>query len=234
MYKRVLVKISGEMFGCDDGGSFDFAKYDVVAKAIAGFAKSKSVEVGIVVGAGNVWRFRDTQGSQLPRVVADQMGMTATVFNAKLLENAFHKLRVKALAISDFDVPQLISVYEPSEARRLMDQGNILIFAGGTGNPYFTTDSAAALRALELECDILMKATKVDGVYSADPKKNPNAERYKELSYDKVLQRNLQVMDLAAISLCRDNNLPVLVFDFTDPLNLARVFSDFKLGTLIS
>lgn len=234
MYKRILLKISGEMFQADDNGSFDFKKFDAVTKVIADFVRDKGVELAIVCGAGNIWRYRDTKDSALARVVADQMGMTATVFNAKLLENSFMKEGVKAVAITDFPVPELMPTYDPILAKDLISRGNILVLAGGTSNPYFTTDSAASLRALELGCDLVMKATKVDGVYSEDPMKNPDATRFAELSYDQVLEKNLQVMDLAAISLCRDNDLPVLVFDFTDPANLAKVFSDFSLGTLIS
>jgi uridylate kinase len=232
--KRILLKISGEVFSNEDGSSFDFEKFDQVAKTLADFIKDKGVELAIVSGAGNLWRYRDTKGSALDRVTADQMGMTATVFNAKLLENSLVSAGVEAVAVSDFPVPELLPTYDPHEAYELVSHGVTMILAGGTSNPYFTTDSAAALRALELECDILMKATKVDGVYSDDPHKNPDAERYSELSYDEVLEKNLQVMDLAAISLCRDNGMKVLVFDFTDPDNLAKVFEDFSLGTLIS
>jgi uridylate kinase len=232
--KRILLKISGEIFSNSDGSSFDFDKFDAVAKTVAEFIKDKGVEVAIVSGAGNLWRYRDTKGSALDRVTADQLGMTATVFNGKLLENALINQDVNAVVMSDFPVPELAPTYDPIEAVELMAHGITLILAGGTGNPFFTTDSAAALRALELNCDLLIKATKVDGVYSDDPVTTPNATRYSELSYDEVLEKNLQVMDLAAISLCRDNDLKVLVFDFTDYKNLAKVFEDFSLGTIIS
>ena len=233
MTKRVFLKISGEMFSASNG-SFDFDNYAKVAKSIADFGAGANVDIAIVVGAGNIWRYRDTKDSNLDRVTADQLGMTATIFNAKLLESALQAVGQDAVALTDFSDNKVMPKYNPRVAREYLDNGHILILAGGTGNPFFTTDSAAALRALELDCEILLKATKVDGVYSADPKVNPNAERYKELSYDEVLKKKLEIMDLAAISLCRDNALPVLVFDFTDQKNLAKVFADHSLGTLVS
>lgn len=234
MYKRVLLKVSGELFQNSDGSAFDFVKYELFAKYIAEFALKSAVDLAIVVGAGNLWRFRDTTDSTLDRVVADKLGMTATVFNAKLLELNLSKNSVDAVAVSGFSVPDLLPDYEVEEARAILDQGMVVILAGGTGNPYFTTDSCAVLRALELQCDLLIKATKVNGVYDSDPVKNPNAQKYSTITYQEALEKGLQVMDLAALSLAKDNNLPTLVFDFSNPENLMSVFENFGLGTLVT
>jgi len=232
MEKRILLKVSGEIFENENGGPFDHAKYDEVAKAIVEFKKKNDVEIAIVVGAGNIWRARDNQGLNMDRVASDKMGMQATNFNAKNLEFHLQKNGIMAQALTASSAAN-IENYDVEIASMILNNDGIVILAGGTGNPYFTTDSAAALRSLELNCDLLMKATKVDGVYSADPHKNPKAERYAELTYDKVLKDELQVMDLAAIALCRDNNMPVYVFDFTDSANLEKAYQDRSLGTII-
>lgn len=233
MSKKILLKVSGEMFSNADGSSFDFEKYTAVAKNMVEFVDANGMGLAIVVGAGNIWRYRDTTGAGLDRVEADQLGMVATVFNAKLLENAINNLGGRAMSMTAFDVPDLLPTYDFTVARSILDDGGIVILAGGTGNPYFTTDSCAVLRALELEVEMLVKATKVDGVYDADPVKNPNAKKYETVSYDEVLEKSLQVMDLPAISLARDNNLPILVFDYSDPENLSKVMKNPKLGTLV-
>jgi uridylate kinase len=221
------------MFSNVDGSSFDFAKYVQVAKVLKAFVSKTNVQLAIVVGAGNIWRYRDTTGAGLDRVTADQLGMTATCFNAKLLEDALNKVGLKSMAMSDFSVPNLLPDYHYSLANDVLEAGEVCILAGGTGNPYFTTDSCAVLRALELDCEVLFKATKVDGVYDSDPNKNPNAKRYSEISYAEVLEKSLEVMDLAAISLAKDSSLPLLVFDFTDYANLEKVYSNFSLGTVV-
>lgn len=233
MYKRVLLKISGEVFMNDDGGPFDHAKYDKVAKTIAKFKKNNDVELAIVVGAGNIWRQRDNLDSGMDRVDSDKLGMLATNFNAKNLEHHLLQNDVDAQVMSAVYVDG-ISGYEVRWARTKLEDGGVVVLGGGTGNPYFTTDSAAALRAIELQCDVIMKATKVDGVYSDDPNKNPDAERYAELTFKRALDEQLQVMDMAAFSLCQENNMPILVFDFTDPENLEKVYKDHSLGTIVS
>lgn len=222
------------MFMNEDGSSFDFAKYNEVAKVLVGFVKKTGVKLAIVVGAGNIWRYRDTTGAGLDRVEADQMGMVATCFNAKLLENALNKNGGVALAMSDFSVPNLLPDYHFKLANEVLEAEEICILAGGTGNPFFTTDSCAVLRALELKCDVMLKATKVDGVYDSDPNKNPEAKRFGKISYAEVLERSLEVMDLAAISLAKDSALPVLVFDFSDFSNLEKVIQNPDLGTLVN
>lgn len=228
-----MLKVSGEVFMNDDGGPFDHKKYERVAKAIIDLIKNEDVQVAVVVGAGNIWRYRDNKDTNMDRVASDKMGMLATNMNAKNLEFHLQQSGIGAIALSAFEAEN-VDMYDVNLAREALNDGEVVVLAGGTGNPYFTTDSAAALRALELECDVLMKATKVDGVYTADPMKDKNAERYDTLTYDKALAENLQVMDLAAVALCRDNELPVLVFDFTDPDNLDKVYKDSNLGTLIT
>lgn len=234
MKKRILLKISGEMFSHADGSAFDFAKYAEVAKVIKDLVMAQDIELAIVLGAGNLWRYRDTTGAGLDRVEADQLGMTATCFNAKLLENALNKEGAHAVAMSDFSIPNLLPDYHFRMAKDVLEAGEICILAGGTGNPFFTTDSCAVLRALELDCEILLKATKVDGVYDSDPNKNPNAKRYETVSYSEVLEKSLEVMDLAAIALAQEHNLPVLVFDFSNYANLKMVMADQSIGTLVN
>jgi len=232
MYKRLMLKISGEVFLAEDGDCFDFEKFDAVAGAISDLV-NKGIQVAVVTGAGNIWRYRDNKKSDLDRVKSDKLGMLATNFNAEVLKKSLEEKGVKARAVTAF-YSENFDAYDVDSAREDLENGEVVICAGGTGNPYFTTDSAAALRALELNCDVVFKATKVDGVYSDDPVKNPDAKRYDELTYDRALAENLKVMDLTAVALCRDNDLPVLVFDFTDPGNLDKVFQNPELGTLIS
>lgn len=231
--KKILLKISGEMFSAEDGYSFDFEKYNKVAKNLVEFVNQEGVSLALVVGAGNIWRYRDTTQSGIQRVEADQLGMLATVMNAKILESSINNNGGSAMVMTAFDVPNLVASYDHLVAKSILDDNGIVILAGGTGNPYFTTDSCAVLRSLELEVDMLVKATKVDGVYDSDPFKNPKAKKYTEISYDEVLEKSLQVMDLPAISLARDNKLPILVFDYSDPENLSKVIKDYKLGTLV-
>lgn len=234
MYKRILLKISGEIFSNEDGSSFDFDKYAKVAESLRDFVNEAKVELAIVLGAGNIWRYRDTKGAGLDRVTADQLGMTATAFNAKVLEGALRNVGQEAMAFSDFSVPGLMPDYDTHYVNETLSDGVVCILAGGTGKPFFTTDSCATLRALELNCDVLLKATKVDGVYDSDPHKNENAKRFEKISYAEVLEKSLEVMDLTAISLAKEAQLPVLVFDFTDFDNLKKVIKDSSLGTLVN
>ena len=234
MYKRILLKISGEIFLNEDGSSFDFEKYKEVAVALKEFVSESKVQLAIVLGAGNIWRYRDTKGARLDRVTADQLGMTATTFNAKILEGALNGVGLESLAVSDFSVPGLMPDYDAHFVNDTLNEGVVCILAGGTGKPYFTTDSCATLRALELGCDILLKATKVDGVYDSDPHKNDKAKRFDKISYAEVLEKSLEVMDLTAISLAKEAQLPLLVFDFTDFNNLKKVVKDSSLGTLVN
>lgn len=232
--KSVLLKLSGEMFLSDEQGSgIDFDALHKLAKRLVEFKKKNKVKLAIVVGAGNIWRYRNSDGSGIKRVVADQMGMLATVLNGVALASAIQQEGLSATCLSAFSVPQLVTDYDPVMAKELFEEDEILILSGGTANPYFTTDSAAVLRALELECDLLLKGTKVDGVYSADPFKDKTATRYSNVSYNEVIAKELKVMDQTAFALAREQELPIVVFDFTDEEALLKILKDPTLGTVV-
>ncbi|MEK9166864.1 MAG: UMP kinase [Patescibacteria group bacterium] len=230
--KRIMLKISGEVLGSAEGG-IDPDALLTLCNEIKAIVKSK-VQVAIVVGGGNFWRFRDNKKIKISRADSDTIGMMATIMNARVLQDALRSIGVKANALAPH-----VSFYfaEPFVASRgigLLERGEVVICGGGTGNPYFTTDSAAALRALELNCDVLMKATKVDGVYDSDPVKNPKAKFFDKISYDEVLKRGLEVMDLNAIVLAKENGLKVQVFNLKKSGNLLKAVKGKKIGTLIS
>ena len=210
-YKRILLKLSGEGLMGDRAFGMD----DKVIKELAEQVKivhDSGVDVCIVVGGGNIFRGAKEASKGLNRSVADQVGMLATVMNALYLQNALEKIGTDARVMSGINIPAVCESYIYRRALRHLEKNRVIIFAGGTGNPYFTTDSGAALRASEMECDILLKATQVDGVYSDDPKKNKKAERYERISYDEVIQNGLKVMDLTAVALAKDNGIPIVVF----------------------
>lgn len=234
--ERVMLKLSGEMLqipGSETAAGIDFPQLHQIAERLYQFKKENQVDLAIVVGAGNFWRYRDSDGSGIERVQADKMGIHATMMNAVALAAALNQVGDQALALSAVDAPNLLESYDVGIAREMLAEGMTVVCAGGTGNPYFTTDSAAVLRALELDCDLLLKGTKVDGVYSADPEKEPDAERFDQLSYDQVIDMKLRVMDLTAFTLAMDNQLPILVFDFANEQSFANILSDTSLGTLI-
>src|SRR5688500_1949103 len=233
-YRRVLLKISGEALMGEQNYGIDVN----VARSVAEELKAVhdlGVEVAVVVGGGNIFRGVSKSAGNMDRSSADYIGMLATVMNAVVLQDALEKIDVHTRVLSAIDIPQLAESFIRRRAVRHLEKRRIVIFAAGTGNPYFTTDSAAALRALEIKADIILKATKVDGVYSADPMQNPNAERYNEITYEEVLKRQLRVMDASAISLCMDNNLPIIVFNMTETGNIKRVvMGEQGVGTKIS
>ena len=233
-FNRVLLKLSGEALkGHRDFGYDADAIRAVVAKIRT--VLERGAEVAIVVGAGNIWRGKMGGKDGMDRVNADKMGMLATVMNAMALREFFAEAGIPALIQCAIPMGQFVTCYDREQAIKALEAGQVVIFAGGTGNPFFTTDTAATLRALETDCDAVLKATKVDGVYSADPMKDPNAVRYSELSFDEALEKHLAVMDAAAFSLCRENMLPVIVFDFSSPDTLERVISgDTDAGTVVS
>ena len=233
MHKRILLKLSGDLFS-SEGESFNSEKIHTVAKAIFDFKSQCNVDLVIVVGAGNVWRFRDNTHLTISRNLSDKMGMMATNFNAVLLSEMLNQLGDKSCARSVFGVSDLIKSYNSEEGLELLNSGSTIVFAGGTGNPFSTTDSAAVLRALELDCDVVYKATKVDGVYDKDPNKFADAVRFSELSFADALARQLEVMDSSAFGMAMQNDLPILVFDFSKPNNLQSVFMDSSIGTLVS
>lgn len=229
-YSRVLLKISGEALS--GGFAFDYEKLHNIAQEIV-HVKKAGIEVVIVIGAGNIWRYRDTTESGIERTASDAMGMLATIMNAVALQSAIEKLGAHTRVCSAINVPQLAEPYLRRRAERHLEKGRIVICAGGTGNPYFTTDSAAALRALELECDVILKASNVDGVYDKDPKKHKNAKKYTTLGFQEAIEKNLKVFDQSAFSLCREQNLPIVVFDFTKKGSFLKAAKGEKIGTLV-
>lgn len=233
-YKRVLIKLSGEALGGEHGSGIDPEAIQNVAAQIQQI-RDLGVEVVIVVGGGNI--FRGFAGSQkgIDRTTADHMGMLATVINALALQNALEKLGMPTRVQSTITMNQVAEPFIRRRAVHHLEKGRIVIFGGGTGNPYFSTDTAAALRASEMCVDVILKATKVDGVYDSDPKKNPNAKRFTTISYHEAVEKSLAVMDMAAFVLCKDNKLPIIVFNSFVPGNLKRVvMGDLTVGTLVS
>lgn len=231
--KRVLLKLSGEVLGGPDGIGADAKALLQVAEEIKTFVK-KGIQVAIVVGGGNFWRYRDNKKLTIPQATSDAVGMMATVMNARLLTEVLNQKGVKATALSAHGEGYFSLGYSPDLGKKILNEGAVLVCAGGTGNPYFTTDTAAALRALELDCGLLLKGTKVDGVYDSDPVKNKKAKFFSKLSYDEVLRRELGVMDLTATQLCKDNKLPVRVFNGQIVGNALKAAQGKNIGTLIS
>ena len=231
-FKRVMLKLSGEVL---EGGT-DQALSLKVLTDLAGRLKdlkATGVELAVVIGGGNIWRYRDFKNLDLARVDSDYMGMTATLMNALAVAEELKKLKVKVKILSALDCPKVGEKFTFWKGQKYLKQGYIVICAGGTGHPFFTTDSAAALRALELQCEVLLKATKVDGVYDKDPMKHKKARRFAQISYAEVLKRDLKVMDLTAIALCKEGKLPVLVFDFYQKDGFKKAVEGVKIGTLI-
>jgi uridylate kinase len=231
-YKRLLLKLSGEaLMGKADFG-IDMAVAERLARDIAE-AISAGCEISVVVGGGNIFRGLAGAAKGMERANADYMGMLATVMNALALQNALENAGVDARVMSAIPMPTVCESYVRPKALHHMKAGRVVIFAAGTGNPFFTTDTAATLRAIEMDCQAVAKATQVDGVYDSDPRKNPNAKRYDKLSYAEVLSRDLKVMDGAAIALARDNGLPVIVFSINEPGNLLKVLRGEGRATVI-
>ncbi len=232
-YRRVLLKISGEALMGEQNYGIDVNVARSVAEELKAVHKM-GVQVAVVVGGGNIFRGVSKSAGNMDRSSADYIGMLATVMNAVVLQDALEKIDVNTRVLSAVDIPQLAESFIRRRAIRHLEKGRVVIFAAGTGNPYFTTDSAAALRALEIKADIILKATKVDGVYSADPMTDATAERFDEITYRQVLERRLKVMDASAISLCMDNNLPIIVFNMREPGNIQRVVTGVSgVGTRV-
>lgn len=231
-YKRVLLKLSGEALQGHDGFGIDPAVLDRMAQEIKELIEL-GVEVGLVIGGGNLFRGAGLAKAGMNRVVGDHMGMLATVMNGLAMRDALHRAYVNARLMSAISLQGICNDYNWAEAISLLRNGRVVIFSAGTGNPFFTTDSAACLRGIEIEAEVVLKATKVDGVYSADPVKHPDAELFSELDYNEVLEKELKVMDLAAFTLARDHNLPIRVFNMNKPGALRRVIMGESEGTLI-
>lgn len=233
VFKRILLKLSGEALMGEQPYGIDTAKAESVANEIKAVHEA-GVQVAIVVGGGNIFRGVSKSAGNMDRAAADYIGMLATVMNGVVLQDALEKAGVLTRVMSAIHIPQLAEPFIRRRAVRHLEKDRIVIFAAGTGNPYFTTDSAAALRALEIEAEVIFKATKVDGIYSADPMKVKDATRFEKISYQEVLERQLKVMDTSAISLCMDNNLPIMVFNMNEAGNIIRAASgDTSIGTLV-
>ncbi len=231
-YKRILLKISGEILAGKDGQMFDQALMERLAREIKQLV-SQSIQVLIVVGAGNLVRGAELATQDFDRVSGDYMGMLATIINGLALQDVFERSDLKTRVMSAIEAHEMVEPFIRRRAIRHAEKGRVVILVGGTGNPYFTTDSAAVLRASELGCDILLKGTKVDGVYSADPRHNPTATRYDRVSYDEVIAKELRVMDLTAFTMARDNDLPILVFDILTEGNMVKAALGEKVGTVV-
>ena len=232
VFKRVLLKLSGEALMGDNDFGIDPAVIKRMAAEVNEVIKA-GVEVGLVIGGGNIFRGVGLSASGMDRATADYMGMLATVMNALSFQDALEKQQATARVMSALAINQVCEGYIRRKAIRHLEKGRVVIFAAGTGNPFFTTDSAASLRGIEISAEIVLKATKVDGVYSADPVKHPDAERYTRITYDEALERKLKVMDATAIALCRDYNMPLRVFNGNTPGALMRIIMGEDVGTLI-
>jgi uridylate kinase len=231
-YKRVLLKLSGEALGGEQGYGIDPKTITAIAREVKQVV-DLGVELSLVIGGGNIFRGLAASSKGMDRASADYMGMLATMINALAMQDALEKIGVDTRVQSAIAMAEVAEPYIRRRAIRHLEKGRVVIFGAGTGNPYFTTDTAASLRAMEIGADVILKGTKVDGVYSADPNKDPSATRYDTLSYLEVLRKGLQVMDATAISLCMDNSLPIIVFDVTTDGNVVRVVSGEQIGTLV-
>jgi uridylate kinase len=233
MYKRVLLKLSGEALAADRGFGVDGAKLNEISMEIKE-ARDLGVEVAIVVGGGNFFRGVAEQARNMDRVSADQMGMLATVINSLALQDALEKCGVQTRVMSAIEMNQVAEPYIRRRAMRHLEKGRVVIFAAGIGNPYFSTDTAASLRAMEIKADVLLKATKVEGIYNADPVITKDAVKFEQITYMEILRLGLKVMDSTAVSLCKDNNLPMIIFNMNRPGNILRVVSGEKVGSLVT
>ena len=231
-YKRILLKLSGESLMGD-------GEYGIAPKMLSRYANNindiveKGVEVAVVIGGGNIYRGIQSEGAGFDRVQGDHMGMLATIINGMALQSALESLDIETRLLTAIKMEQVAEPYIRRRAMRHIEKGRVVIFGGGTGNPYFTTDTAATLRAIEIEADIILKGTRVDGIYSDDPEKNPNSKKYTIISFDEVLQKKLNVMDLTAFTLCQENNLPIQVFNMNIEGNLTKVCQGVNIGTLV-
>ncbi len=231
-YKRILLKLSGESLAAGNGTGIDAGRLNVYASQIKAIA-SKGVEIGIVIGGGNIFRGLSGAAKGFERVKGDQMGMLATVINSLALQSALESIGQPARLFTAINMYPIGEHYSKRRALEALSDGEIAIISGGTGNPFFTTDTGAALRAVEIEADVMLKGTRVDGIYTADPEKDPDAVKFDEITYDEVLSRGLKVMDLTATALCKENGMPIYVFDMDTEGNLMRMMQGEPIGTLV-
>ena len=233
VFKRILLKLSGEALAAGQGFGVDSTRVHEIAGELAE-VRALDIQIAIVVGGGNFFRGVAEQAKEMDRVSADHMGMLATVINALALQDALEKKGVHTRVQSAIEMNQVAEPFIRRRAIRHLEKGRVVIFAGGTGNPYFSTDTAASLRAMEIKADAILKATKVDGIYDADPMIVKDAKKFAQISYMEVLRQGLKVMDSTAISLCKDNNLPIIVFNLNQSGNIKKVVSGEKIGSLVS
>jgi uridylate kinase len=231
-YKRILLKLSGESLMGDKNGGIDPKMLEYFAEEIKKIFELK-IQVGIVIGGGNIYRGLSANEQGIDRVTGDQMGMLATMINALALQNSLEKAGMFTRLMSAIQMNEIAEPYIRRRAIRHLEKGRIVIFGAGTGHPYFSTDTAASLRAIEIQADAIIKGTRVDGVYDSDPEKNSGAEMFSNISYSDVLNKDLRVMDLTAISLCKENDLPIIVFNMNKKDNLLKVVTDGEIGTVV-
>ena len=233
MFKRILLKLSGESLAGESKQGINTERLAQYAEQIQNIAQ-KGVQIGIVIGGGNI--FRGLSGAQkgFDRVKGDQMGMLATVINALALASALESIGQPVRVLTSIRMEPIGDFYSPAKAQRLLEKGNVVILAGGTGAPYFTTDTGSSLRALEIKADVMLKGTRVDGIYTADPEKDPTATKFTEISYDEVISRGLKVMDVTATAMAKENGLPIYVFNMDQYGNLEKVINGEQIGTLVT
>jgi len=232
IYKRILLKLSGESLMGEKQYGIDENRLTEYASQIAEIT-AMGVQVGIVIGGGNIFRGLSGTSKGVDRVLGDQMGMLATVINGLALNSALQSAGVKSKVLTAIRMEPVGEFYSKQKAIAALENGEVVILSAGTGNPFFTTDTGSSLRAIEIEADVMLKGTRVDGVYTADPEKDPNAVKFDEISYDEIYNRNLKVMDLTATTMCKENNMPIYVFDMDTPGNLKKVMLGEKIGTLV-
>ncbi len=232
MYKRILLKLSGESLMGEKQYGIDESRLQDYALQINEISQM-GIQIGIVIGGGNIFRGLSGASKGFDRVKGDQMGMLATVINSLALSSALEKTGAKAKVFTAVRMEPIGELYAKSKAVEAMESGYIAILSGGTGNPFFTTDTASALRGIEIEADVMLKGTRVDGIYTADPEKDPSAVKFENITYDEIYQRGLKVMDLTATTMCKENNLPIIVFDMDTVGNLKKVLTGEKIGTLV-
>ncbi len=231
--KRVLLKLSGESLGGGSGNGINAEKFASYATQIAK-AASTGVQIGIVIGGGNIFRGLSGVGKGVDRVKGDQMGMLATVINSVGLCAALETVGCRSRVLTSINMAPVGEIYSKAKALECFERGEVVIIAGGTGNPFFTTDTASALRGVEIEADLLLKGTRVDGIYTADPEKDPTATKFSTISFSEVIEKRLKVMDLTAFTMCMENNLPIMVFDMDTVGNLERVLNGEPIGTIVN
>ena len=232
MYKRALIKLSGEALACANGSGIDFDKVNKVVEQIKKVVES-GVQVGIVIGGGNFWRGVKDGGGRMERTRADHMGMLATVINCLAIADCLEQRGVQVRVQTAIEMNKIAEPYIRGKAVRHLEKGRVVVFGCGTGNPYFSTDTGAVLRAAEIDADAILLAKNIDGVYDSDPAKNPNAKKYDEITYDQVLAQHMAVMDSTATSLSMDNHIPIVLFALKDPKNIERVIMGERIGTIV-